>query len=103
MGTIKVAPSTQLQAHGRAAETPVAVISQGTLPNSKSASGKLCELAALAKEAEKPALIVIGEVVALQPHKFLSWFGEQASEFIATQGIFKLKPLLLRISYGKAL
>ena len=87
MGTIKAAElSTQLQAHGRAAETPVAVISQGTLPNQKVRSGKLCELAALAKEAEKPALIVIGEVVALQPH--LSWFGEQASEFIATQGIF---------------
>ncbi|SMB80749.1 uroporphyrinogen-III C-methyltransferase [Pasteurella testudinis DSM 23072] len=79
MGTIKAAElSRQLQAHGRRADTPVAVISHGTLPQQKVRSGKLSELAQLAEDAEKPALIVIGEVVALQPH--LAWFGEQPDD-----------------------
>lgn len=82
MGTIKAAElSRQLQAHGRSADTPVAVISHGTLPQQQVRTDKLSELATLAEQAEKPALIVIGEVVALQPH--LRWFGEQATSEIA--------------------
>ncbi|KGQ71023.1 sirohydrochlorin ferrochelatase [Chelonobacter oris] len=84
MGTINAAElSRQLQLHGRRADTPVAVISHGTLPQQQVRSGKLSELAILAESAEKPALIVIGEVVALQPH--LNWFGAQAIQFVSTQ------------------
>ncbi|KAE9528034.1 siroheme synthase CysG [Testudinibacter aquarius] len=84
MGTIKAAElSRQLQAHGRSADTPVAVISNGTLAEQTVQTGQLHQLAVLAEQAPKPALIVIGEVVALQPH--LAWFGEAAQQFVLTE------------------
>ncbi len=74
MGTIKAADiSAALIQHGRGPDTPVAIISQGTLPTQSVRSGVLAELATLAQDAPTPALIVIGEVVALQ--RELAWFG----------------------------
>ncbi len=73
MGTIKAAEiSSQLIAQGKAAETPVAIISQGTLPNQQVQIGTLSTLAEMAQHAIRPALIVIGEVVKL--HDKLNWF-----------------------------
>lgn len=77
MGTLKAQEiQNQLLAHGADAQTAVAIISQGTLPQQRIRIGSLNELASLAKQAETPALLVIGDVVALQPQ--LHWFGEQA-------------------------
>lgn len=84
MGTIKAHElASELQKHGKPSDTPVAIISHGTLPNQKVQTGVLGELATLAENAETPALIVIGEVVKLQSE--LAWFGTQAQQFISTQ------------------
>ncbi|CRY99862.1 Siroheme synthase / Precorrin-2 oxidase / Sirohydrochlorin ferrochelatase / Uroporphyrinogen-III methyltransferase, partial [Neisseria meningitidis serogroup B] len=75
MGALKAALiAERLQQHGRSPDTPAAVISQGTLPAQKTATGTLANLAELAETAPNPALIVIGEVVGL--HEKLAWFGE---------------------------
>ncbi|XDZ50036.1 siroheme synthase CysG [Neisseriaceae bacterium CLB008] len=79
MGTIKAADiSAALIQYGRGHDTPVAIISHGTLPTQSVRIGTLAELASLAEGAPTPALIVIGEVVALQPE--LAWFGAAASD-----------------------
>ncbi|MCP2040150.1 uroporphyrin-III C-methyltransferase/precorrin-2 dehydrogenase/sirohydrochlorin ferrochelatase [Neisseria sp. HSC-16F19] len=73
MGTIKAAELVEnLLAHGRAADTPVAVISHGTLPTQQVLGGTLAELPQLAAQAPAPALIVVGETAAL--HRELAWF-----------------------------
>ncbi|MGM3174726.1 siroheme synthase CysG [Dickeya lacustris] len=77
MGSVKAAHiSQQLIAHGRAPETPVAVIGRGTRQDQSVLTGALAELEQLAQQAPSPALLVIGEVVNL--HQHLAWFGEQA-------------------------
>ncbi len=77
MGTIKAAEiAAQLIAHGRSEHTPVAVISNGTLAQQSVQTGVLRNLPDLAAQAERPALMVIGEVVALRDE--LAWFGEGA-------------------------
>lgn len=74
MGTLKAAEiSQQLIAHGRAAHTPVAVIGRGTRSDQQVLTGTLDHLEHLAQQAPTPALLVIGEVVAL--HQQLAWFG----------------------------
>ncbi|WP_114196017.1 siroheme synthase CysG [Edaphovirga cremea] len=76
MGAVKAAEiSQQLIAHGRAAETPVAVIGRGTRADQQVLTGTLQELEQLAQQAPSPALLVIGEVVTL--HQQLAWFGHQ--------------------------
>jgi uroporphyrin-III C-methyltransferase/precorrin-2 dehydrogenase/sirohydrochlorin ferrochelatase len=73
MGTIKAEEiSCELIAPGRAADTPVAVISQGTQATQSVRTGTLQQLAALAADAPTPALMVIGEVVKLRDE--LQWF-----------------------------
>lgn len=77
MGTIKAAELTeQLIRHGRSADTPVVVISKGTLPEQTVLSGVLVDLPKLASLALSPALMVIGETAAL--HGKLNWFGDAA-------------------------
>lgn len=84
MGTIKAQElADELQKYGKPMDTPVAIISNGTLPHQKVQVGVLSELAELAGNAETPALIVIGEVVKLQQE--LAWFGKEARQFISTQ------------------
>ena len=76
MGTVKAAEiSMQLIAHGRAADTPVAVIGRGTRADQQVLTGTLAQLDILAQQAPTPALLVIGEVVSL--HSQLAWFGHQ--------------------------
>jgi uroporphyrinogen III methyltransferase/synthase len=60
--------------HGRAPETPVAVIRWASTPQQLSVVGTLADIAALVKEANltPPALIVVGEVVSLRDT--LNWF-----------------------------
>ncbi|MCP4465608.1 MAG: uroporphyrinogen-III C-methyltransferase [Halieaceae bacterium] len=70
----------QLQAHGRAAETPVALIEQGTRMAQRVLVGTLETIVAIV-ERERPAaptLIIVGPVVKL--HGTLSWFGQAAED-----------------------
>ncbi|WP_241607742.1 siroheme synthase CysG [Rosenbergiella australiborealis] len=78
MGTVKAAEISQrLIDHGRAADTPVAVIGRGTRQDQTVQTGRLDQLAVLAAEAPSPALVVIGEVVHL--HQHLAWFQKSST------------------------
>ena len=80
MGTLKATEiAEKLMAYGRQPSTPVAVISNGTLPHQTVRTGRLKDLGLLAAEAERPALMVIGEVVALRNE--MKWFGEGIEYF----------------------
>lgn len=84
MGTMKAADiSRQLIANGRAASTPVAVISRGTRVDQRVQTGTLQQLEELAQRAQLPALLVIGEVVEL--HHQIAWFGHQPQAEGATR------------------
>lgn len=66
----------QLQAHGLAGETPLALVEQGTTARQRVHRGSL---AALPESLERdsvrpPTLIIVGEVVAL--HDRLAWFDD---------------------------
>ncbi len=54
--------------HGRDAQTPMAVISNGTLPNAKIVVGTLSNMVELVRREQlrRPTLIIVGEVVALR-------------------------------------
>ena len=54
-----------LLAAGADPRTPAAVIANGTRPDQAAARGELHEIAALAAGLDSPALLVIGETVAL--------------------------------------
>ncbi|MFO1317569.1 MAG: uroporphyrinogen-III C-methyltransferase [Burkholderiales bacterium] len=64
----------ELIAHGLAPGTPAAVVQHATTPSQRVVAGTLAELPALATAArlEPPTLIVVGDVVALQPA--FAWF-----------------------------
>ncbi|WP_312239986.1 siroheme synthase CysG [Pantoea sp.] len=79
MGTVKAAEiSAALIRHGRAPDTPVAVIGRGTRQDQQVLTGTLEQLDALARSAPTPALLVIGEVVNL--HGQLAWFQHSAQQ-----------------------
>jgi uroporphyrin-III C-methyltransferase len=71
VGTLPVI-CEQLMAHGLPNDTPAALIENATLPHQRTVAGTLQQLPELAKSerVRPPALIVIGEVVAL--HEKLS-------------------------------
>lgn len=60
--------------HGKPAETPIALVSQGSTPQQRVLTGTLADIVAKQAEAqlEAPAIILVGEVVKLQPK--LAWF-----------------------------
>jgi len=66
----------QLQAHGRAADTPVALIERATLLEQRVLRGTLATMADIVQREQPtaPTLIIVGDVVRLQED--LSWFGE---------------------------
>lgn len=79
MGMIKAAEiSSQLIRHGQSTQTLVAIISRGTRGDQRVLTGTLEELETLAHRASTPALLVIGEVVAL--HNEINWFGQTLVE-----------------------
>jgi uroporphyrin-III C-methyltransferase/precorrin-2 dehydrogenase/sirohydrochlorin ferrochelatase len=63
----------QLIAHGMVADTPIAVIQQGTTKSQKVITAQLSTMPALAKKEaiRAPTIIIIGTVVALRGK--LSW------------------------------
>ncbi len=75
MGMANLPGITQkLIKHGRAPQTPVALIRWGTRPEQKTLVGRLDNIARLAKEQgfKNPAIIIAGEVVQLRDQ--LNWF-----------------------------
>ncbi|MBO9330343.1 sirohydrochlorin ferrochelatase [Achromobacter sp. HZ01] len=66
----------RLLRHGRAPDTPFALIENGSRPGQRVLSGTLQRLPALAAEhaIRSPALLLVGEVAGLAPR--LRWFGE---------------------------
>ncbi|MFP5464363.1 MAG: uroporphyrinogen-III C-methyltransferase [Gammaproteobacteria bacterium] len=76
----------ELIAHGRAAQTPAALVENIARPNMRTVTGTLQTLPALAARAEvrPPALIVIGEVVAL--HAMLGPRAPGAASVLAAFG-----------------
>lgn len=71
--------ASQLIAHGRSAETPVAVIRWGTTVEQQTVTGTLENIAAKAAGIEPPAVIVVGNVVGLREK--LRWFDLPAEHF----------------------
>ncbi|WP_028357437.1 siroheme synthase CysG [Brackiella oedipodis] len=73
MGTLKSEIlSKELIAHGRDADTPVALVSHGTMAKQHVTVGTLQTLPQLAQQAQRPTLIIIGEVVKLR--QTIQWF-----------------------------
>ncbi|PSQ94662.1 MAG: uroporphyrinogen-III C-methyltransferase, partial [Proteobacteria bacterium SW_6_67_9] len=64
----------QLIAHGRASDTPAALVQEGTQPNQQVYVGTLATLPALVASytVTGPTTVIIGEVVAL--HRQLQWY-----------------------------
>jgi uroporphyrin-III C-methyltransferase/precorrin-2 dehydrogenase/sirohydrochlorin ferrochelatase len=87
----------ELIAHGRAADTPVALVQQGTTHKQRVFIGQLDNIAAIAEreQPKPPTLIIVGEVVQL--HQKLSWFqapsrSEQGATTPITFGSGELDP-----------
>ncbi|URJ32854.1 siroheme synthase CysG [Candidatus Blochmannia vicinus] len=80
--------SNNLITHGLNAHTPAAVISRGTYRDQKILIGTLIELEKLAKMADRPALLVIGNVVSL--HSKINWFGKNPLRFYSFNSIINL-------------
>ncbi|MFT8736124.1 MAG: siroheme synthase CysG [Zymomonas mobilis] len=70
--------SEALIQYGRKADTPVAIIAHATKPEQQILNGRLDQLESIAKRAETPALLIIGEVGSLQSD--LSWFSSQSDK-----------------------
>ncbi len=68
---------TRLLEAGRPADTPVAVIERGTLPEQKVVVGTLVDIQEKTINIQPPSIIVIGEVVNL--HDTLKWFEPEAA------------------------
>jgi uroporphyrin-III C-methyltransferase len=54
-----------LIAAGKPASTPAAVVCRGTLPDGRSATGELRDIARLAEGLSSPSLLVVGDVVSV--------------------------------------
>lgn len=65
----------RLVAHGRAPDTPFALVENGSRPEQRVVAGKLADMAAKAKahEVRAPALLIVGEVAGLAAK--LHWYG----------------------------
>lgn len=66
-----------LVSHGRAADTPAALVSAGTLTTQRTVTGTMAELIARSGDGEdaSEAILIIGEVASLRDH--LRWFDER--------------------------
>lgn len=76
MGVSRLAEIVEgLVGHGRAPETPVALIRLGTWPVQETVTGTLHDIVEKAATVRPPAIIVVGEVVRLRD--LLAWFEEK--------------------------
>jgi len=66
MGLASLAPVAQgLIREGMSPDTPAAVVSSGTMPEQRTVAAPLSEIADAAASLDPPALVVVGDVVAL--------------------------------------
>lgn len=67
----------QLQQHGLASDTPIALVQQATTPRQRQFTGTLATMAEIIAHEEvlPPTLIIVGHVVKL--HDKLAWFRSQ--------------------------
>ena len=65
---------TQLMAHGKPADTPIALVRWGTTPKQQTVTGTLATIVDIVQQArlKSPAIIVVGSVVTLREE--LAWF-----------------------------
>lgn len=68
--------TTKLIAHGLDGDTPCAVIARGTTPHQQVVTASLFTIAGKASTLDTPAIIVVGQVVALRQN--LDWFSADA-------------------------
>ncbi len=75
----------QLIAHGRSANTPVALVQQGTLKSQRVIVADLgsMEQKVAAQEVRAPTIIIVGDVVKL--HHKLAWFNNDHTAMNSTQ------------------
>lgn len=76
-----------LLAHGCPADTPAAVIANGTTTRQQTVTGTLATIAARARNIPSPAIIVVGEVVAL--HRQLAWVTPTEQHTVSEVEIFE--------------
>ncbi len=83
--------SAGLVAHGRAPDTPVAIVSRGTAVDQKVLIGTLADIAAKQEQAQlpAPAVIIVGSVVQL--YNKLAWFGDTAPSDTMTHALGMLR------------
>lgn len=62
----------RLMVYGKPADTPAAVISQGSTAAQQTVTGKLADIAVRASALPTPAIVVVGDVVTL--HDEIAWF-----------------------------
>jgi siroheme synthase len=68
---------SQLIAHGRASETPAALIQEGTTAAQVIVKGTLKDIVERSKDILPPAVFIVGEVVNF--HEQLDWFSKSYS------------------------
>jgi uroporphyrin-III C-methyltransferase/precorrin-2 dehydrogenase/sirohydrochlorin ferrochelatase len=70
----------QLMAHGRAPDTPIALVEQGTTVRQRVMCGQLDNFVGIiaAEKPRAPTLVIVGEVVKLAGQ--LAWFGQQQTK-----------------------
>jgi uroporphyrin-III C-methyltransferase / precorrin-2 dehydrogenase / sirohydrochlorin ferrochelatase len=91
MGLMKAAHiQQQLIDAGRSANTPVAIIENGSRRDQRIVSGELSQLAGLIEQhqLQSPALLIIGEVVRLQQD--LHWFGKRPHTAVFSQTLTQM-------------
>ena len=81
--------AAQLMSHGRAGQTPAAVVIAGTTPQQRIIRGMLADIAQRAADAGpgSPALLYVGEVVGLAEH-----FSPQTPTSVTTRPSLELRP-----------
>lgn len=77
--------SKQLIAHGRNAETPVAIIERGTMEKQRTITGTLETIVDVAaqEKIENPAMILVGQVVQLRDK--IQWYEQMVEENISNE------------------
>lgn len=75
---------------GRSADTPVALIQQGTLPSQKVVTGTLADILQQSHSIQPPAIMVVGEVVHLREK--LAWFDTNTGRPLLGLRILNTRP-----------
>lgn len=73
----------ELMKHGKKADTPVAIIQQGTTSAQRTVTGTLNSIVSIVKkeEIQNPAMIIVGEVVTFRDRLRLLEEGEKAGKY----------------------